>query len=453
MITIDALKDKYRHYSNDTDSDFMIAAKTNNLYWIKKLIKNECPFEIKRALISSLSNFVLDDNIGVQNELIDMMIYYNIDVKLALLRSCTGNAPIETINRLIGVMGNEKCASLTNDEGDTPIHLLSLHTEWVDTKKIQLFIDSGVNLNAKNNMGKTAFMYIVSCSNHRLMNYLIDKVDVSAVDLLSRTAIDFAFNNFNADIIIEKEIEKESVTYNTLNFLLKRNRFSELKRLSKIEGKDYINIKDPDGNTILFKSMSNISKFKRLVTYGANVNIKNNKGETVLFYATQRKSINITEFLIRKGIDVNIPNNKGETVIFNSLNNEQLNALLNSGLNINHENLNEETFIFNVNIKVNILDKINDLNHTNKEGYTALETHLRNNFFVNDRLAGGEWIQESSKEKFIEPLLQAGAKINESYLDLYKLTYPNNKQKISKLEESLLKDSINNESNDRLLSL
>jgi len=52
------------------------------------------------------------------------------------------------------------------------------------------------------------------------------------------------------------------------------------------------------------------------VEHGADVNKKNNKGETALFYVCCEENEDSVEVLIELGADINKGNNEGETALF-----------------------------------------------------------------------------------------------------------------------------------------
>ena len=71
---------------------------------------------------------------------------------------------------------------------------------------------------------------------------------------------------------------------------------------------------------------SEISKF--LIVKGADINAKNNNGETALMLAALNKRLEIVRLLIKKGADVNAESNKGHTALKYAFLNTQIEELL-----------------------------------------------------------------------------------------------------------------------------
>ena len=93
-----------------------------------------------------------------------------------------------------------------------------------------------------------------------------------------------------------------------------------------IEAGADVNAKDEDGNTPFhFAKDAEIARL--LIDKGANVNAKNNKGETPLHFA---KNAEIAQLLIDKGADMNAKNNKGETPLYKAKNAEIAQLLIDS---------------------------------------------------------------------------------------------------------------------------
>lgn len=63
-----------------------------------------------------------------------------------------------------------------------------------------------------------------------------------------------------------------------------------------------------------------INDVKLLLDRGADLNIKNNKGNTALMYACLLNHEPIVKFLVDKGADLNIKNNEGYTALDIALN-------------------------------------------------------------------------------------------------------------------------------------
>jgi len=80
-----------------------------------------------------------------------------------------------------------------------------------------------------------------------------------------------------------------------------------------VENGANVNLKDNDGNTALMLNIDDIDTFKYLVENKADLNIKNNKGQTALILAAENEKTDIMTFLIERGANVNLRDNNGLT--------------------------------------------------------------------------------------------------------------------------------------------
>jgi len=80
-----------------------------------------------------------------------------------------------------------------------------------------------------------------------------------------------------------------------------------------VENGANVNLKDNDGNTALMLNIDDIDTFKYLVENKADLNIKNNKGQTALILAAENEKTDVMAFLIERGANVNLRDNNGLT--------------------------------------------------------------------------------------------------------------------------------------------
>lgn len=100
-----------------------------------------------------------------------------------------------------------------------------------------------------------------------------------------------------------------------------------------------INKKDDDGETALMKAVQSfnetgISSIKYLIECGADLNAANNKGETALILAAKRGNMEMVKVLIEKKSDVSIQDKKGKSAwsyAVESANSDMVNLLEKAG--------------------------------------------------------------------------------------------------------------------------
>ena len=153
-----------------------------------------------------------------------------------------------------------------------------------------------------------------------------------------------------------------------------------------------INAKNNDGETALMKSSANhenIEIVKHLVENGADVNDKDNNGETALMIASAEfknsgvvKYLNIVvEYLVENGADVNAKNNNGETALMRASGNndmEMVKYLVEHGADVNAKDNNGKTALMraseygNIEIVKYLVKNGANINVKDNNGETAL---------------------------------------------------------------------------------
>ena len=86
-----------------------------------------------------------------------------------------------------------------------------------------------------------------------------------------------------------------------------------------------------------------VEDVKAEIDAGADVNVKNEYGETVLMNKT---SVEIAELLIKSGADVNLQDKKGKTALFYQYKPEIVQMLINAGADVNVKDEDEQTALF-----------------------------------------------------------------------------------------------------------
>lgn len=199
------------------------------------------------------------------------------NIESRLIKACT-SGDVQTAKKLI-----EK-VDINNHygNGNTLLTLASYHG---NSDIIDLLIENGADLDAKNKDGVTALM--------------------------------ISSNEGYVDII--KNLLKNSAS---------------------------INIQDNKGFTVIFHAEQQICVIDLLVKNGANLDIKDKHGNTALIFAARKGQKDIIELLIKYGANINIQNHVGDTALMKSSvrrDYDLVKIFIESGANISLVNVNNET--------------------------------------------------------------------------------------------------------------
>ena len=147
-------------------------------------------------------------------------------------------------------------------------------------------------------------------------------------------------------------------------FLIKRNSLESMKKMEQPITQKYL-------NDSLFKTFDG-EETKILIEAGADINARNEYGETPLMYTYSEEK---TKALIEAGADVNVKDNFGKTALMRTFNVEQTKVLLEAGADINDRDKYGQTVLMharNVEQTKFLLESGADINAKNKFGETAL---------------------------------------------------------------------------------
>nr|CAH7719369.1 unnamed protein product [Callosobruchus chinensis] len=144
-----------------------------------------------------------------------------------------------------------------------------------------------------------------------------------------------------------------------------------------------VNARDNRGNTPLHLAVlaDKLQVVEKLIEGGADVNAKNNHGATPLHWAALNQNVNIVEKLIEKGADINAKSSNGDTPLHLATKNSHLDVLeklIKEGANVNERNkygnipLHWAASYGRLNIVEELIEKGADINAKNNNGNTPL---------------------------------------------------------------------------------
>lgn len=152
---------------------------------------------------------------------------------------------------------------------------------------------------------------------------------------------------------------------------------------------------------------SDIDLVKKLIQEGVNLEVKDKKGETALFYAVDQNKINIAKYLISKKAELNVWNVHGKPLIHSAIANNQsdlVQLMLDNGLDVNGKKQEGTLLTLSCNLQPNNFKLI------------QLFVNYRVDVNAKDRYHSSALMYLATKEKpnleIIRYLLKHGANVN-----------------------------------------
>jgi len=337
---------KYNIYNNNNNNNFIFnLLKKYNIY--NNNNKNISLYEIRLLICFLIENYEIE-NI---KKLLYILFEYDNDSILKLLL-CYKNkikiskkkfkdiVPIkDKIDLFINFNFNDERVNWEYadiGENFSPLHLASL---YYNLNAIDLLINYGADINIKNNKNRNSLLYI-----HKLA------YNFNCTNTLIKYGINIHDVDIDGDNILHKlfKLTCAGVEKNYAEYFLKQ--------------KININKINKEGNTPLME-LCNSSKWPELIPllikYGANISIRNNKGETAFFIACKVHNRALINMLKQNKANIHIRDNEGNTplIIFSkyiSIDRECLSYidilddLINYGLDLNATNNNGRTSLMEI---------------------------------------------------------------------------------------------------------
>lgn len=252
---------------------------------------------------------------------------------------------IERVRALLsaGAKVNEKEQSYM---GNTPVYLA---TCTGNKEVLKLLIDSGADVNTRNNLGQTA-----------LDNALLQEYDLEVIKILT-----------NAGAHVQPDFGRSAMHY-----LTQKNNPKLIEFLLS-QGVD-VNAPDDRNRTPLHtaaiynKAESHRASVEMLLKNGAEVDTRCQSGETALYFLVKKADVGMVRLLIDGGADVNAQDDHQETLLFEAVRTE------------------------NTSLVQLIIDHCSDVNSANFRGSTPLH-----------------WAYKYGGKKVIKCLLDNGAVLTE----------------------------------------
>lgn len=228
---------------------------------------------------------------------------------------------------------------------------------YIDEKKIQTLIDSGVNINRKDAKGRTMLFELSAKRRIESIKILIrNGIDINSEDNYGKTVLSEAVDKIDGMMI--RFLLENGASINHVNSsgrtVLHDAALEENNRAFTIlmAQNPNLNLRDHYGRTVLFDAVEggNLDIIREIVNNIDDINIVDNNGQSVLFDAVLKDNPDIAKFLISNGIDVNILDKKRQSALFNAVilgaqNLPVIELLLEKGAKLNIKDYSEKTIL------------------------------------------------------------------------------------------------------------
>lgn len=241
-----------------------------------------------------------------------------------------------------------------------------LLSENLDSAKIQKYIKKGIDLNKKDEKGKTILFTLVEKRKLEAIKVLLKNgADLTIEDRFRKTVLDEAVER--SDGIMIRFLLDNGYSINHQNSA-GRTIFQDVALFGNNKvfqifmnyNADF-NLKDYSGKTVLFYAVEggNLVILKDVINNINNINVLDENHQTALFRAVLKDDISLAMELILHGINVNFLDKDGQNVLFNAIlqgvkNLPLIELLIKKGINLNvvdnyHKNIiNELLYVFDL---------------------------------------------------------------------------------------------------------
>jgi ankyrin repeat protein len=312
------------------------------------------------------------ENINIIKILIDNGVdvdYKTEDGGLTLLHLASASQKTEFIKYLV----EDAHADINSidDFSQTPLFSAVYYDKF---ETVKYLIDKGCDICHTNNEGVSILQILVSeqDTDADIVKYLVLKG--AEIDVKNRTTFHYLSEYANLELF--KFFENNCCETDIKDIVNNVNHDCSLLHYAVI-GKLDEELRDEIGRIERFEN-AKIEMVKYLVEkyYETNIDIEY-RGKTTLFFAIEEDNMNIVKYLIEKGANLkNIPNSVDIAAKNNNL--TMIKYLVENGADINHkEGPEETTALISASVKgyldiVKYLSTNSDINHKNKNGYSAL---------------------------------------------------------------------------------
>ena len=248
---------------------------------------------------------ILDNAVQSGNlNLVQWLTEHGAEVKISTLHSAIQGGNLELVKWLI----DEKELDI-NARGDRRKTALHFAVESGNLELVKWLLAHGADVDAKGWEEITVTRYYSTGEMKQEINIEDDGV------IADKTALEYAVEKDNQELA--KLLLKYSAK-NTSRALINAADDKDWALVKNLidHGTD-VNVKDDKGNTVLHivARNGNWELVKWLIDHGSDVNAKDKDGKTVFRFAVEKGNLELVKWLIEHGVDVNVKDEDGNSVV------------------------------------------------------------------------------------------------------------------------------------------
>lgn len=251
------------------------------------------------------------------------------------------------------LLDKEADVNLISNQSITPLHMAAVSG---NKEIVKLLTDAGADLNATDKEGKTPLIYAVEAKKAECARFFVESgADTTIMDNQNHTALDYA-NALGMVQLIESIAKDNSGNAdafgNTPLHQACHNGQGEVVKTMLAKGEMDINARNDDKETPLFLAVAenNILIAELLLEAGADANIPGGRGSnSPLHIAAANENEHLVKSLLSHGANIDERNEDGETALIIAAikgNNYIVGVLLDKGANFTYADQDEHTALY-----------------------------------------------------------------------------------------------------------
>jgi len=319
----------------------------------------------------------------------------------------------------------------TNSRQKTPLDYLMSNEErikWDECESLVRGLVGWINLtlaHSPDSSGKTALMYAAESGDLDVINVLLQfgeltlqetdpqwraivkSANIEATDYYrGKTALFFAATSLQVDVVkrlVEQGANIEATDYEGRTVLLDAVVAGDLENINLLlRSGANIHATDSQERSLLFYTV-NAEVCLKLLQEGVEIERQDENGRTALFDAVEKGNLELVDLLLRSGANIHATDSQGRSLLFYAVNAEVCAKLLKEGVELKRRDNQEKTALFNAVARENL--KLIDLLLKSGADINATDLHGKNVLFYT---AESKW----RDRRVVDLLLESGANVD-----------------------------------------